>query len=109
MKKVWEFLKGFVLNIGANALIEELANLADAGLDEFYENDPVACKSLVRGLYAWIPYLQRIAAKTNTPLDDKTVAEMKNEIEQFAQQYGVDLPLLTTTKPNETGETETPA
>lgn len=91
MKKIFGFLKGLVVNLGANALIDELTKVGDDGLEEFFKNDPLACTSLVKGLHAWIPYLQRLAEKTETPLDDKAVAEIKQEIEEFCARHEISL------------------
>lgn len=91
MKKIWSFLKNLVLNIGANSAIDEAGEVLDKAMDEFYEKDPVACTALAKSVYAFVPFLQTLTAKTETPLDDKAVAEIKAELEEFAAQYNITL------------------
>lgn len=91
MKKIWSVVKTFFLGIGANSLINEGGDFLDTALDNFYKEDPVACVALVKSVYAFVPFLQRLTAKTETPLDDKAVEEIKAELEEFAAQYNVTL------------------
>lgn len=91
MKKIWAAIKGFVLGIGANAAIEEGGEVVDKALDDFYEKNPEGCTALVKAVWAFVPFLQNMTAKTATPLDDKAVAEIKQELEEFAVQYNITL------------------
>lgn len=91
MKKVFSFLGNWFINMGADALLEQGATLIDEALEQFYKNDPVACTALVKSLHAFVPFLKGLTAKTKTPLDDKAVEEIKQELEQFAIDHEISL------------------
>lgn len=91
MKKIWSFITNFFLNSGAQTLMDQGAEVADKALVDFYASDPVAATALVKALYAFVPYLQTLTAKTGTTLDDQAVAEIKSELEKFAAANGIVL------------------
>lgn len=91
MKKLWLALKTFVSGLGADFAINKGGDVMDDALDQFYAKDPVACTALAKSLYAFVPFLEQLTAKTATPLDDKAVAEIKAELEEFAAQYNITL------------------
>jgi hypothetical protein len=93
MKKVWTFLQTYVLGFVAKPLIDTGGDFLEKTLEDYYVKHPVACASLVAGLYPFIDSaVEDLAAKTKTPYDDSAVDAAKLELEEFAARHGFTLP-----------------
>lgn len=88
MKKLLNFFLGFV----ANPAIEELGAFGQKALENYYAKNPKACAAMVAGLYPFVDTIvEDLTKKTDTPYDDKVVAEIKQELEEFAALKGFTL------------------
>lgn len=92
MKKILEVLKSFFGGIGADFAIDKLSDTLEGALERFYAKDPAKCTALIQSFYAWIPTLEELAAESKTNIDDKAVAEAKEDFEKFAKAKGIELP-----------------
>ena len=92
MQKIWEFIKGWFVTIGADSAIEKGGDLIEEALEKFYITHPQTCVAMVSSLYTWIDTaVEDLAAKSKTPLDDDAVDEAKEELEEFASRHGFNL------------------
>lgn len=88
MKKIWSF----IVSIAANPVISEAGHFLDTTLEKYYENNPKAAAALVAGLYPFIDTIvEDYAAQTSNTLDDKLVAEIKRELQEFAAKHEIEL------------------
>jgi len=92
MQKIWEFIKSWFINIGADSAIESGGDLIEEALEKFYITHPQTCISMVSSLYIWVDTaVEDLAAKSNTKIDDNAVDEAKEELEEFANRHGFQL------------------
>lgn len=98
MKKLLEVLKSFFGGIGADFAIDKLSDTLEGALEKFYAKDPAKCTALIQSFYAWIPTLEELAAESKTNIDDKAVAEAKEDFEKFAKAKGIELPAAAESK-----------
>lgn len=64
-------------------------------LEKAYVENPQLISTLLVSLYPFIDvYVETYAAQSNTKLDDKTVAELMDSLEEFANAHSIQLPNL---------------
>lgn len=96
MKKVFKWISALFGGKLKDYAIDSAGDELDEFMEKSYEKDPETTTAAVQSLYALTPILGKLAAKTETDIDDKVVAELQKEIAEFAASKGIELPAQAT-------------
>jgi hypothetical protein len=92
MKKVWEIIKTWFVEFGADVAIDKGGDFLEEALNKFYVKSPKMCAAMVSSMYVWVDTIvEDLAATTNTEIDDDGVDEVKEQFEKFAFAKGFTL------------------
>lgn len=89
MKKLIKILGRIFGAIKGPAAIEQGGEFLEEALENYAAKKPEQAANLVRSLHDWAPELAALAAKTKTDVDDLSVKEIQDELQEFAQRHGI--------------------
>src|SRR5574339_994921 len=103
MKKIWDFMKTYILGFAEDKLLDEGGQALEKALEAFREKKPEIADALVVNLYMLITTVGKdVVVKTENPYDDHAVAEVLAEVKEYAERHGITLPEIDKEeKPND--------
>lgn len=97
MNKILQFLATWILPVAERPVLNALAGGLSDFLDKAYEKHPKAVKQMVSALYSFIDVVaEDVILDTTNEYDDRAVAELKKELEEFAARKEFELSNLDT-------------
>lgn len=91
MKKLFALLKR-IFGAVQGPVIEQGGDFLEEALESYAAKNPEQAAALVSSLHSWAPELKDLAAKSKTDWDDKAVAEIQEELLEFAVRHNLQLP-----------------
>lgn len=87
--------KNWILSLLADSAITLADNFFEGFLESFFLKKPNGAKAFAIGLYVGIDtFAEEFVKTTNTTIDDKAIAELKKDLEEFAEKHAFQLPNL---------------
>lgn len=93
MKKVFDFLKTYLLAFAEKPLLEEGGAAIEKMLENFRLKHQEAADGLVVGLYMLVTTVGAdVVADTTNEYDDHALEAVKKELQEYAERHNISLP-----------------
>ncbi len=87
--------KTWILSLLGDSAVTVVDNFFEIMLENFYAKNPTGAKAFAIGLYVGIDtFVEEFVKQSKTTIDDKGVAELKKDLEEFAVKHSFSLPNL---------------
>lgn len=93
MKKIWEFVKTYLLTFAEGPILNEGGQALEKMLEQFRLKHQEAADGLVISLYMLVTTVgEDVVKNTTNEYDDHALAEVKAELVEYAAKHSITLP-----------------